>query len=94
MGLLNRSRNRNEEIEARIREAIVGLRPLLGVETSGVELVNFEEASGVAVLLVEGDCPHCEMPVSTLLQGIEAHLRMRVPEIRGIRPVSSLEPNG
>ena len=94
MGLLKRNRNRNEEIEARIREAIVGLRPLLGVESSGVELVNFEEASGVAVLLVEGDCPHCEMSVATLLQGIEAHLRMRVPEIRGIRPVSSRESNG
>ncbi len=94
MGLLNRGRNRNEEIEARIREAIVLLRPLLGVESGGVQLVNFESESGVAVLLVEGDCPQCEMPVSTLLQGIEAHLRMRVPEIREIRPVSSLEPNG
>jgi Fe-S cluster biogenesis protein NfuA len=94
MGLLKRGRKRNDEVEARIREAIDGLRPLLGVERCGVELVNFEMASGVAVLLVEGDCPHCEMPVSTLLQGIEAHLRMRVPEIREIRPVSSVEPNG
>lgn len=94
MGLLKRTRNRNDEIEARIREAIEGLRPLLGVESSGIELVNFEGESGVAVLLVQGDCPHCEMSVSTLLQGIEAHLRLRVPEIRGIRPVSSLEPNG
>ena len=94
MGLLNRGRDRTDAIEARIREAIAGLRPLLGVESSGVELVNFEADSGVAVLLVEGDCPHCEMPVSTLLQGIEAHLRMRVPEIRGIRPVSTREPNG
>ena len=94
MGLLKRGRNRNGEIEARIREAIEGLRPLLVVEGGGVELVNFEEASGVAVLRVEGDCPHCEMSMSTLLQGIEAHLRMRVPEIRGIRPVSSVEPNG
>ena len=94
MGLLKRGRKRNDEVEARIREAIEGLRPLLGVESCGVELVNFEMESGVAVLLVEGDCPHCEMPVSTLLQGIEAHLRMRVPEIREIRPVSGVEPNG
>lgn len=94
MGLLKRGRDRTADIEARIRAAIEGLRPLLGVEASGVELVNFEAASGVAVLRVEGDCPHCEMPVATLLQGIEAHLRMRVPEIREIRPVSSLEPNG
>ncbi len=89
-----RGRNRTDAIEARIREAIEGLRPLLGVESGGVQLVNFESETGVAVLLVEGDCPHCEMPVSTLLQGIEAHLRLRVPEIREIRPVSRLEPNG
>ena len=94
MGLLKRGRNRTDEIEARIREAIEGLRPLLGVESGGVQLANFERETGVAVLLVEGDCPHCEMPVSTLLQGIEAHLRLRVPEIREIRPLSRLEPNG
>lgn len=93
MGLLRRRRDDTAAIEARIREAIVGLRPLLGVH-NGVELVNFESASGVAVLRVEGDCPQCEMPVATLLQGIEAHLRLRVPEIREIRPVSSLEPHG
>ena len=93
MGLLRRRRDDTAAIEARIREAIVGLRPLLGVH-NGVELVNFESASGVAVLRVEGDCPQCEMPVATLLQGIEAHLRLRVPEIREIRPVSSPEPHG
>ena len=93
MSLLRRGRNDTAAIEARIREAIDGLRPLLGVQ-NGVELVNFERDSGVAVLRVEGDCPECEMPVATLLQGIEAHLRLRVPEIREIRPVSSLEPHG
>lgn len=93
MGLLRRGRDNTAAIEARIREAIEGLRPLLGVE-NGVELVNFESSSGVAVLRVEGDCPQCEMPVATLLQGIEAHLRLRVPEIREIRPVSSVEPHG
>ena len=93
MGLLKRGRTDTAAIEARIREAIEGLRPLLGVD-NGVELVNFESASGVAVLRVEGDCPQCEMPVATFLQGIEAHLRLRVPEIREIRPVSSLEPHG
>lgn len=94
MGLLKRGHNRDGEIEARIRDAIEGLRPLLGVDSGAVELVTFEGESGVAVLRVEGDCPACEMPVATLLQGIEAHLRLRVPEIREIRPVSSLETNG
>lgn len=94
MGLLKRGRQSTEAIEARIREAIAGLRPLLGVEATGVELVNFEAATGVAVLRIEGDCPECEMSVAALLQGIEAHLKLRVPEIREIRPVSAVERNG
>jgi Fe-S cluster biogenesis protein NfuA len=93
MGLLRRKRT-DEAIEARIRDAIDGLKPLLGGATTGVELVTFDSASGVAILRVEGDCPDCEMPVATYLQGIEAHLRLRVPEIREIRPVSSLERHG
>ena len=67
---------------------------MLGVAASGVDLVNFEAATGVAVLRIEGDCPECEMSVAALLQGIEAHLKLRVPEIREIRPVSTVERNG
>ena len=94
MGLLRRGRPNAEAIEARIREAIAGLRPMLGVGETSIALVNFEAATGVAVLRIEGDCPECEMSVATLLQGIEAHLRLRVPEIREIRPVSTVERNG
>jgi Fe-S cluster biogenesis protein NfuA len=67
---------------------------MLGVGETAIDLVNFEAATGVAVLRVEGDCPDCEMSVATLLQGIEAHLKLRVPEIREIRPVSTVERNG
>jgi Fe-S cluster biogenesis protein NfuA len=94
MGFLRRARPNTEAIEARIRDAITGLRPLLGAAATGVELVNFEAATGVAVLRIEGDCPECDMSVATLVQGIEAHLKMRVPEIREIRPVSTVERNG
>jgi Fe-S cluster biogenesis protein NfuA len=94
MGLLRRGRSNTEAIEARIREAIAGLRPMLGVGETGIDLVNFESSTGVAVLRIEGDCPECEMSVATLLQGIEAHLKLRVPEIREIRPVSTVERNG
>jgi Fe-S cluster biogenesis protein NfuA len=94
MGLLKRGRGRREAIEERIREAIEGLRPLLGAAAGSVELVTFEAATGVATLRVDGDCPDCDMPVATFLQGIEAHLRRRVPEIREVRAASVLERDG
>jgi Fe-S cluster biogenesis protein NfuA len=74
-----------EAIEARIRVVIVGLRPLLHIEPAGLELVEFDPRSGVAVLHVAGDCPDCDMSAATLLRGIEAHLMQRIPELRGVR---------
>lgn len=73
-------------IEGRIREAIVGLRPLLHVNAPEViDLVQFDAESGVAVLRLDGGCPDCDMPVAALMAGIEAHLKLRVPEIRAVR---------
>ena len=89
MGILNGRHSRGAAIEARIRGAIDELRPMLRIESSGVELLRFEEATGVAVLRVEGDCPDCEMTAAMLLQGIAAHLRLRVPEIREVRAVGA-----
>jgi Fe-S cluster biogenesis protein NfuA len=76
-------------IESRIREAIVGLRPLLRVtQPESIELVRFDVQTGVAVLRMDGGCPDCDMPVSALMQGIEAHLKLRVPEIHMVRTES------
>jgi Fe-S cluster biogenesis protein NfuA len=72
-------------VEARIRMAIDALRPLLPFGDAAVELIAFDGPNGVAVVRVAGDCPECEMPAVALVQGIEAHLRQRVPEIRAVR---------
>src|SRR5579883_1792946 len=80
---------KQHDTEDRIREALARLRPLLRVEESGtVDLVSFDAASGVAILRLDGGCPDCAMPVSALTQGIEAHLKGRVREIREVRVVS------
>ena len=88
MGVLNRGRGRTDSaVEARIRAAIDGLRPLLRNETFVVELVEF--SAGVAVLRVGGGCPDCGADAGIYMQGIEAHLRERVPEIREIRAIGA-----
>jgi Fe-S cluster biogenesis protein NfuA len=74
-------------VERRIRTALTGIRALLPIEASSVELVEFEPESGVAVLRLSGDCPHCDLTAEHLRAGIEANLRQRVPEIREVRAV-------
>ena len=89
MAALRRERGGSAEIEGRIRQALESLRPLLHFRTCEVDLIEYRMDSGLAVLHVVGDCPDCDMSAEMLMQGIEAHLRMRVPEVREVRAAGS-----
>lgn len=78
--------------EARITAALAQVAEMLRLDRAVIELVEFQAQSGVAVLRLHGDCPDCEMSVSSLSVGIEAQLRMRVPEVREVRTLSSDSP--
>jgi Fe-S cluster biogenesis protein NfuA len=80
------SKARVEVVERQIREAILGLKPLLSSHAGNVvDFMSFDVKSGVVILRLEGGCPDCDMPTSALMKGIEAHLMLRVPEIRSVR---------
>ncbi|HMI59167.1 MAG TPA: NifU family protein [Gemmatimonadaceae bacterium] len=78
----------SHDVDDRIRTAIDGVRALLRIETMDIELVEFDSESGVAVIRCAGDCPGCDLSAENLTVGIEAHLRLQVPEIRSIRFVA------
>ena len=79
----------DRDVDSRIRDTIVELRPLLHIAEADIELVEFEEESGTAVLRVEGDCPDCEMSAANMMEGIAAHLRARVPEVKDVRRIQT-----
>lgn len=83
--ILGRGIRGPRDIDDRIRETLDELRPLLHIEEATVELVSFDAQSGVATLRVEGDCHDCEMSAANLMEGIGAHLRSRVPEVKDVR---------
>ena len=94
MGVFGRKAGRQgDDVEARIRAALAELRPLVEHQASRVELVDFAVGTGVATLVVEGGCPDCEMPAAALLQGMAAHLRLRVPEVRTVRAADPQTPD-
>ena len=78
-------RKRDDTVEARIREALRALRTILQFDDFEAELVEFREESGLAVLRVGCGCADCDMHAARLGQGIEAHLRTRVVEVREVR---------
>lgn len=73
------------DVDARIRETLAEIHSLLHIAEANIELVQFEDETGTAVLRVEGDCPDCEMSAANMIEGIAAHLRSRVPEVRDVR---------
>ena len=75
--------------EARIVAALAQVSEMLRLDRAVIELVEFQAQSGVAVLRLHGDCPDCQMSVTNLSVGIEAQLRMRVPEVREVRTLLS-----
>jgi Fe-S cluster biogenesis protein NfuA len=77
------------DVDARIRETLAEIRSLLHIAEANIELVQFEEESGTAVLRVEGDCPDCAMSAANMIEGIAAHLRSRVPEVRDVRRIQT-----
>jgi len=94
MSVLRRKGADPELVAGRIREALEGLVPILGIEACAVTLVSYRE--GVATLRLHGDCPdpECTMSVTHFRSGIEAHLRMRVPEVVEVRTIGPSETNG
>ena len=78
---------RGDDVDDRIRGTLLELRPLLHIQEATVELVQFDADSGTAVLRVEGDCPDCEMSAANMIEGIGAHLRARVPEVKDVRRI-------
>lgn len=83
---------RTQSVEDRIGDALSHVAVMLRLDEAVIELVQFERATGVAVLRLHGDCPDCAMSVSALRDGIEAQLRMRVPEVREVRTYSTDTP--
>lgn len=74
-------------IEDRILEALHSVRPYLQQDGGDVELVDFNEETGILNVRLTGACKTCPMSVMTLRAGIERVLRRAIPEIKRVESV-------
>lgn len=72
-------------IEQKIQSEIESLAPMLKLESSAFRLERFDAAAKIVYLEISGDCPDCDTKAATFVEGIEAHLRRRIPGIAGVR---------
>ncbi len=74
-----------DSIQNKVQAALDEIRPQIQMDGGDVELVAVE-GSTVKVRLV-GHCAGCPMSQMTLKNGIEAHLKATVPEVKKVEAV-------
>jgi Fe-S cluster biogenesis protein NfuA len=75
--------NENQELRARVEEALSQLRPYLEADSGNVSLVEITDDMSVKVKF-HGACRSCSMSAMTLRAGIEQTILRMIPEIRTV----------
>jgi Fe-S cluster biogenesis protein NfuA len=75
----------SENIEKKVQKALDEIRPSLQADGGDVKLVAVEK--GVVKVRLQGHCVGCPMSALTLKQGVETHLKKRVPEVVKVEAV-------
>lgn len=61
------------------------IRPSLQMDGGDIRLVDFDEATGVLQVELQGHCAHCPMMEYTLKEGIETELKSHFSQIKEVR---------
>lgn len=72
-------------IEKSIVDVLSDVAPLLRIEHCRLELAEFVAGSGLLTVRIEGSCPDCSGSPAMFATAIEAHVKLRVPEVKAVR---------
>jgi len=75
----------NDTVQKKVEIALDEIRPNIQADGGDVQLVSVEK--GIVKVRLQGHCVGCPMSALTLKQGIEAHIKKRVPEIMKVESV-------
>jgi Fe-S cluster biogenesis protein NfuA len=74
-----------ETVEKRVQKALDEIRPNIQADGGDIELVAVEK--GIVKVRLQGHCAGCPMSAMTLKQGVETHLKKKVPEVIRVEAV-------
>jgi len=72
----------NNEIQAKIEEALNNIRPFLKADGGDVELISVD--NDISKLRLLGACSSCEISHITMKAGIEESIRRIYPEVKEV----------
>jgi Fe-S cluster biogenesis protein NfuA len=87
-GLGRKSRRSQSAIEESISTVLVDVTPMLRIEHCRLQLLEFDRATGVLLIRIEGNCPDCSVSPAIFATGIAAHVKQRVVEVSEVRLAS------
>lgn len=87
MRALRRQGRSAATVEASITEVLGEVEPLLRIEHCRIRLVEFSQPSGLLTVSIGASCGDCDVSPMTFSIAIEAHIKMRVPEVREVRVI-------
>ena len=75
----------SETIKDKVQKALDEIRPNIQADGGDIELVAVDE--GVVKVRLQGHCAGCPMSAMTLKQGVETHLKKKIPEVIRVEAV-------
>ncbi len=87
MAVLPRRKRKDAVIRESISAILAEVAPLLRIEHCRIDIVEYSGATGRLTLQIDGSCPDCKLSPATFMPAIEAHLKLRVPEVREVRVI-------
>lgn len=70
-----------------IQQVLETIRPLIQADGGDVELLDFDEETGVVEVRLLGACESCPISLMTLKQGIERRLKSSVPGVAEVAAI-------
>ncbi len=71
-------------MKSKIEEVINQIRPSLQADGGNIELVDFDEKTGIVKVKLTGACQGCPMAEITLKEGVEKILKEKVKEVKEV----------
>ncbi len=71
----------------KIEKILDKIRPALQMDGGNVDLVSFDEKTGVVKIKLQGACAHCPISDFTLKNLIDQELKSAMPEIKSVEAV-------
>ena len=74
-------------IQEKIQQELDLIRPHLQMDGGDVELMEFDETTGILKLHLTGHCAGCSMSQMTLQEGIGRVIKDKIPEVKSVEGV-------